>query len=340
MSWSYSLSTFKGAHDGRLAAILRAEDKVAAVLFRSPNSDAVGYTKDLSFAPVQWLLEMTNFSEQRLSHEVDFFPLFQFGAIPDWDCDLTEEQRKDDRQLLWKMANHLKEVSTHTPTEHLQQLWNEYGPHTSICLLAQPFNVMAQPSGFVPERMVNEFRVPEAVLDVYRDFLGHRFGAENVFVNPQVQTMESLLANWNDFAVQAKDRLVEGLCYRRPIYDVQEVRDDVISVPIYGFPVGIRREWPSGFTVGEYKTRMENLQKIEVQVEGVQDMMLELDQSVFMVDTNLYGRAECQDIYDCFYRMVQAKINQARWENRSWLKYKWGCFKKRFQRFWEGQLST
>lgn len=340
MSWSYSLSTFKGTHDGRLAAILRVEDKVAAVLFRGPGGDAVGYAKDLSFSPIQWLLEMTQFSEQCLSHPVDFYPLFQFGAIHDWDCDLEEEQRKDDQQLLWTLANHLKEVSSHTPAEQLQQLWADYGPHTSICLLVQPFNVMAQPSGFVPKPMVNEFRVPDAVLEAYRDSLGRQFGPENVFVSPQVQTMDSLLTNWNDFAVQAQDRLMEGLCYRRPMYDVQEVRDDIITVPIYGFPVGIRREWPSRFTVGEYRTRMEALKKIEVQVDGVQDMMLELDRSVFMVDTNLYGRSECQNIYDCFYRMVQAKINQARWENRTWLKYKWGCLKKRFRRLWGGQLST
>lgn len=337
---SYSLASYKGSKDGKFAAILRTEDKVAAVLFRSPDGDAVGYTKDLGFAPVQWMLEMTNLTELSPDHTVDFFPLFQCGSVPQWDEGLSEEQQKDDQQLLWKLARHLQEVSSHTSIGLLQRIWVEHGPHTSVCLYAQPFNVMDQPSGFVPERKFNEYRVPESVREAYQSFLGNQFGAENVFVNPQVQAMESLLENWNDFAVQAQDRLIEGICYRRPIYDIQEVRDDVLTIPVYGFSVGIKREWPNVFTVRDYIHRMEALQTIEVKVEGIKDMMLELDRSVFMVDTNLYGRLGCQEIYKNFYHMVQTKINQARWENRSWFRYKLGCLKKQFHSLWKGWLRT
>lgn len=337
---NYSLSNFKGSKKGHFAAILRAENDIAGVLFRDSECDVIGYVKGLSFAPVQWMLEMTEFPERRPESTVCFYPLFQFGSMPAWDDDLTEEQLKDDQYLLWKMASHIKEVSSHSSPDQLKELWEEHGAHTSVCMLAQPFNVMDQPSGFVPERRINEYKVPESVLAAYRGFLADQFGEENVFVNPQVQTMASLLENWPDFATQAQDRLVEGIRYRRPMYDVQEVRDDIITVPIYGFSVGIRREWPHMFTVSDYLKRLQSLHKIDVNVPGIKDMMLEVDRSVFMVDTSLYGLGECRDIYDSFYKMVESKINQARWENRSWFMYKWACIKKRFRRLLEGQLST
>jgi len=340
MTDSYSLASYKGSTEGRFAAVLRAEDTVAAVLFRNPDGDAVGYTKGIGFAPVQWMLEKTGFTDLGPDHTIDFYPLFQCGNTPQWDDGLTEEQRKDDQQLLFKLASHLKEISTHTPIDLLQKMWAEYGPHSSVSLYAQPFNVMNQPSGFVPERKVNEYKVPEPVLETYRSFLGKQFGENNVFVNPQVQSMDSLLENWNDFEVQAHDRLLEGLRYRRPMYDFQEVRDDILTVPVYGFSVGIKREWPNAFTVGDYLNRMEASQSIEVKGDGIKEMMLELDRSVFMVDTKLYDQPACQAIYDNFYRMVQTKIAQARWENRTWFRYKLGCLKKQLLRLWKGQLST
>lgn len=130
-------------------------------------------------------------------------------------------------------------------------VWQRNGLGTAVYTRALLFST-ALSTGVRDKAVRTEYRVPAKLIEGMTAILEEKYGAGNVYVSPQIQPIQALIPLWHEFYIQARDRLVDGLGYRKGIYDEQELPANKLCAPLYGFTVSIRKDWSREIKVEEY----------------------------------------------------------------------------------------